>query len=195
MPSALTSRVRALGKPGGHHCSSRIRLCLWAAPQGLRAQPSPAHLLQVCEGDGVAGEHLVRLVRQGRQQGELLPVRQVAAEHGQACAARGEQPTSGPCQDMATPRGWVLHPQAPSTPRGEGGSTAAALTASSPLHSLQQRTREPPALPQRQLSSRSSHIQPPTICPKGWLNTGALCPGLCCLHCHGPSLCRLHSAL
>lgn len=83
-------------------------------------------------------------------------------------------------------------PPGTGTPRGERGSTAAALTASSPLHSLQQRTREPPALPQRQPSSRSSHIQSLTICPKGWLNTGALCPGLCCLHCRGPSLCRLH---
>lgn len=52
-----------------------------------------------------------------------------------------------------------------------------------------------PALQHRHLSSRSSHIQPPTICPKGWVNTGTLCPGLCCLHCHGPSPSRLHPAL
>lgn len=91
-------------------------MCLWAASQGLRAQPSPAHLLQVCEGDGVAGEHLVRLVRQGRQQGELLPVRQVAAEHGQACATRESSQHQGhaktwqhPEDGCCTPRHW--HPQ------------------------------------------------------------------------------------
>lgn len=66
-------------------------MCLWGALQGPRAHPSPAHLLQVCKGDRVTGEHLVRLVSQRRQQRELLPVRQVVAEHGQACAVRGEQ--------------------------------------------------------------------------------------------------------
>lgn len=121
MPSVLTSRVRALGKPGGHHCSSRIRMCLWGTSQGFRAHPSPAHLLQVCEGDRVTGKHLVRLVGQRWQQRELLPVRQVVAEHGQACAVRGEQRTSAPCQDMGTPRRHVLHPQAPGTPRGRKG--------------------------------------------------------------------------
>lgn len=96
-------------------------MCLWGALQGPRAHPSLAHLLQVCKGDRVAGEHLVRLVSQRRQQRELLPVRQVVAEHGQACAVRGEQQTSVPCQHMGTPRGWVLHPQAPGTPRRRKG--------------------------------------------------------------------------
>lgn len=81
-------------------------------------------------------------------------------------------------------------------PQGEKG-TAVVLHLQHPalFTACSRRTREIPALPHRQLSRRSTHIQPPTTCPKGWVNTGALCPGLCRLHCHGPSLRRLHPAL
>lgn len=46
----------------------------------------PGDLLQVGEGDGLAGQHLVGLAGEGRQRRQLLPMGQAAAQHGQAGA-------------------------------------------------------------------------------------------------------------
>ena len=49
-----------------------------------------AHLLQVREGDGLAGQHLVGLAGERRQRWQLLPMGQVAAQHSQTGAGGRE---------------------------------------------------------------------------------------------------------
>lgn len=49
-----------------------------------------AHLLQVREGDGLAGQHLMGLAGERRQRRQLLPMGQAAAQHSQTGAGGGE---------------------------------------------------------------------------------------------------------
>ena len=49
-----------------------------------------AHLLQVGEGDGLAGQHLMGLAGERRQRRQLLPMGQAAAQHSQTGAGGGE---------------------------------------------------------------------------------------------------------
>lgn len=114
------------------------------------ASPRPPHLLQVCKGDGVAGEHLVGLVGQRGQQRELLPVRQVVAQHGQARAAGGEGLTH------TSPPTSARRFEAPQLMASRAGVGA-----------------RPPSLPRGHLSRGSDRIQAPAACPQPPLRGGA----------------------
>ena len=46
----------------------------------------PGDLLQVAEGDGLAGQHLMGLAGERRQRWQLLPMGQAAAQHSQTGA-------------------------------------------------------------------------------------------------------------
>ena len=50
----------------------------------------PGDLLQVAEGDGLAGQHLMGLAGERRQRWQLLPMGQAAAQHSQTGAGGGE---------------------------------------------------------------------------------------------------------
>ena len=50
----------------------------------------PGDLLQVGEGDGLAGQHLMGLAGERRQRRQLLPMGQAAAQHSQTGAGGGE---------------------------------------------------------------------------------------------------------
>lgn len=55
---------------------------------GGQGEGAVAHLLQVGEGDGLAGQNLVGLAGERRQWWQLLPMSQAAAQHSQAGAGR-----------------------------------------------------------------------------------------------------------
>lgn len=68
---------------------------LWAVWEGQRGQAGVAHLLQVREGDRLAGQHLVGLAGERRQRWQLLPMGQAAAQHSQAGAGQEEREREG----------------------------------------------------------------------------------------------------
>lgn len=71
-----------------------------------------AHLLQVGEGDGLAGQHLVGLAGERRQRRQLLPMGQAAAQHSQTGAGgrEGRVGTGSQATVVGPTRPGRLHP-------------------------------------------------------------------------------------
>lgn len=129
------------------------------------AGPGVAHLLQVGEGDGLAGQHLVGLAGERRQRRQLLPVGQAAAQHSQTGA------------DQEDGWGWAVRPVCSAQPSlGKPRSLGPEKQGDGHLRSPQTRSG-PTSLSLRTLEGHGANRADMNIC---W-GTGEICcqsPGL-----------------